>query len=393
MNNMNKKYAKFKIDLMYENYPLCNQRVTLMASNECAYIFVGGSSMKKRKLFITLSTFFTLALAACGGGNAGTGSTASTGTQGESAPAASTYPEKPLVIVAPSGAGGGWDKTARSLGKVLNESKLVNQSITVENKPGGGGTVFLAEYVSKDKGNPYRLFVSSPPILINNNKKEGNSPFGYRDVTPLAQMTKDFGALVVKADSPYQDIKSLLDAIKADPSKITLAGGSAPGSMDHLVSVLPAAKYGIDPKSVKYVSYDGGGEAIAALLGGNADMIATDASGVGEYLKAGKVRVLGVTSVERLGGVLKDVPTLKEQGIDATFTIWRGIFGPKDMPADAKAYWDAKLKELNENDVWKKELEANGWESEYKDSAAFTAFLDEQDKQVKELLTSLGMSK
>lgn len=361
--------------------------------------------MKKRMALFALSTLLTVALAACGGG--GGGSAGSGGASGQGAaggagsgagggsgtPAASNYPEKPLVIVAPSGAGGGWDKTARSLAKVLNESKLVTQSITVENKPGGGGTVFMAEYVNKDKGNPYRLFVSSPPILINNDKKEGNTPYGYRDVTPLAQMTKDFGALVVKADSPYKDIKSLLDAIKADPTKITLAGGSAPGSMDHLVSVLPAAKYGIDPKSVKYVSYDGGGEAIAALLGGNADMIATDASGVGEYLKAGKVRVLGVTSQERLSGPLSDVPTLKEQGIDATFTIWRGVFGPADMPADAKAYWDAKLKELNDNDLWKKELAANGWESEYKDAAAFTSFLDEQDKLVKELLTSLGMAK
>jgi putative tricarboxylic transport membrane protein len=345
--------------------------------------------MKKQKWLITLSTFFMLSLAACGNSGAGGGSSAG----GQGAPAASNYPEKPLVIVAPSGAGGGWDKTARSISKVLQEAKLVNQSITVENKPGGGGAVFLAEYVNKDKGNAYKLFVNSPPILINNDKKEGNSPFGFRDVTPLAQLTRDFGAIVVKADSPYKDLKSLLDAIKADPSKVTVAGGSAPGSMDHLIAVLPAAKYGIDPKSVKYVSYDGGGEAMAALLGGNADMIATDASSVGEYLKAGKVRVLGVTSAERLGGDLKDIPTLKEQGIDATFNIWRGVFGPADMPADAKAYWDGKLKELSEHEAWKKELAANGWESEYKDSASFTAFLEEQDKLVKELLTSLGMSK
>lgn len=351
--------------------------------------------MKKRKWFFALSGVLSLALVACGGGgNATTGSGTNNSTAGpQTEQPASRYPEKPIIMVAPSGAGGGWDKTARSLGKVLNESKLVEQAITVENKPGGGGVVFMAEYVSKDKGNPYRLFVNSPPILINHNKKEGNSPYGYKDVTPLAQMTKDFGAVVVRADSPYPDLKSLLEAIQADPSKITLAGGSAPGSMDHLISVLPAAKYGIDPKKVKYVSYDGGGEAIAALLGNNADMIATDASGVTEYLKAGKIRVLGVTSEERLGGDLKDVPTLKEQGIDATFNIWRGVFGPPDMPADAKAYWEGKLKALSESEAWKKELEANGWASEYRGSEEFTTFLDEQDKLVTELLTSLGMSK
>jgi putative tricarboxylic transport membrane protein len=353
----------------------------------------GENTLKKKNLLLALASFALLTLTACGGGGNAGGNAGNNPSSGQTAPAASSYPEKPLVIVAPSGAGGGWDKTARSISKVLTESKLVEQSITVENKPGGGGAVFLAEYVTKDKGNAYKLFVSSPPILINNNKKEGNSPFGYKDVTPLAQLTKDFGAIVVKADSPYQDLKSLLDAIKADPSKVTVAGGSAPGSMDHLLAVLPAAKYGIDPKAVKYVSYDGGGEAMAALLGGNADMIATDASGVSEYLKAGKVRVLGVSSPERLGGDLKDVPTFKEQGIDTTFNIWRGIFGPADMPADAKKYWEEKLKALSESEAWKKELAANGWESEFKDSASFKAFLDEQDVLVKELLTSLGMAK
>ncbi|WP_306737933.1 tripartite tricarboxylate transporter substrate-binding protein, partial [Acinetobacter baumannii] len=120
-------------------------------------------------------------------------------------------------------------------------------------------------------------------------------------------------------------MKSLIEALKKDASKMTLAGGSAPGSMDHLIAVLPAFKSGIDAKTLKYVSYDGGGEAIAALLGGNADAIGTDASSVGEYVKAGKVRVLGIAAPARLSGDLKDVPTFKEQGIDTEFVIWRGV--------------------------------------------------------------------
>ncbi|MBH5319676.1 tripartite tricarboxylate transporter substrate binding protein [Paenibacillus sp. GSMTC-2017] len=304
-----------------------------------------------------------------------------------------SYPNKPFIVTAPSGAGGGWDKTARSLSKVLTETKLVDQTITVENKPGGGGTVFLAEYVAKDSKDPYKLFVSSPPILINNLKAEGNSPYGYKDVTPLAQMTKDFGAIAVSADSKFTDLKSLLDALKADPTSITLAGGSAPGSMDHLISVLPAFKHGIDPKVVKYLSYDGGGEAIAALLGNNADAIGTDVSSLGSYLKAGKIKILAVTSPERLGGDFADVPTLKELGLDAEFLIWRGVFGPKEMSKDELAYWDKALKSLSENDAWAAELKANDWASEYKNSADFTAYLAEQEKTVQELLTALGMQK
>lgn len=307
--------------------------------------------------------------------------------------AVSNYPDKPLQIVAPSGAGGGWDKTARSIAKILSETKLVDQPITVENKPGGGGAVFMAEYATKEKSNNFQLFVSSPPILINNLKKEGNSPYGYKDTTPLAQLTKDYGAIAVKADSKYNDLKSLLDDLKADPSKMTVAGGSAPGSMDHLVAILPAYKYGIDPKQVKYVSYDGGGEALTALLGGNADVIGTDVSSLGEYLKAGKIRILGVSSPERLGGDFKDIPTLKEQGLDADFLIWRGIFGPKEMSADAKAFWDDALKKLSESAEWQKELQANAWESDYKNSDDFKAYLELQEYLIKDMLIALGMQK
>ncbi|SFJ29348.1 tripartite tricarboxylate transporter substrate binding protein [Thermoflavimicrobium dichotomicum] len=304
------------------------------------------------------------------------------------------YPEKPITVVAPSGAGGGWDQTARSITKVLQDTKLVNQPLTVENKPGGGGAVFLAEYATQDKKNPYKLFVNSPPIIINNLKKEGNSPFGIKDVTPLAQLTKDYGAIVVKNDSPIKDLPSALKELKANPQKYTLAGGSAPGSMDHLIAVLPAFKSGVDIKKLKYVSYDGGGEAMAALLGGNADIIATDVSGVVEYKKSGKVRVLAVTAPQRLPGEFKDVPTLKELGMkDADFIIWRGVFGPKEMPDEAKKYWEEKLKALSEKEEWKKELEAKGWVSEYRGSVDFTAFLKKQEEQVLTLLKALGMNK
>jgi putative tricarboxylic transport membrane protein len=303
------------------------------------------------------------------------------------------YPIKSITVVAPSGAGGGWDLTARSFTKVLSETKMVKQPLTVENKPGGGGAVFMAEYATQQVKNNDMLFVSSPPIIINNLKKEGNSPYGYKNTTPLAQLTRDYGVIVVKAGSKYQDLKSLLEDVKADPKKLTFAGGSAPGSMDHLISILPAYKYGVDPTKIKYVSYDGGGEAITALLGGNADVIGTDASSVKEFLKAGKVRVLAITANERLSGDYKDVPTAKEQGIDAEFTIWRGIFGPEKMSKEATAYWEKTIDKLAKSDEWKKEVKAQGWELEYKNSSDFKKFLGEQDKQVGQLLTALGMQR
>lgn len=337
--------------------------------------------MKKWWFFLVMGIVAVM-LVACG-------STATTKSSNKQ----ENYPTKPIMFVAPSGAGGGWDLTARAITKILDETNLVKQTMTVENKPGGGGTVFMAEYATQDKNNDYKLFVNSPPIIINNLKAEGNSPYGYQDTTPLAQLTKDFGAIVVRADSKFQSMSQLLDAIKQNPKSVTVAGGSAPGSMDHLVAILPIYKSGIDPKIVKYVSYDGGGEAIAALLGGNTDVIATDASSVGEYVKAGKVRVLAVSAPERLGGVLKDAPTLKELGIDAEFTIWRGVFGPKQMSDDAKKFWENTFKKLSEHEKWKEELTKQGWEPEYKGSKEFTQFLQEQEQLISDMLKSLGMHK
>ncbi len=301
------------------------------------------------------------------------------------------YKPEGLVMVAPSGAGGGWDKTARSIAKVLTDTKLIDGAMTVENSPGASGAKFLATYTTKDVGNDNKLFVNSPPIIINNLRKEGNSPVGYKDVTPLAGLTKDFGAFVVKADSPFKTIGDLIGAVKADPSKVSIGGGSSPGAMDHLQAMLPLFKSGVDVTKVKYVPHDGGGEAMTALLGGNLAAIATDASGVSEYVKAGKVRILAVSAPTRITGV--DAPTYKEAGINgAEFTIWRGVFGPKGMSKNAQAYWSKALADLNAKPEWQAELKTQGWEQDYKDAAAFTAFLGQQDAQIKELLTALGMA-
>ncbi len=330
---------------------------------------------------VALTAALAISLAAC----------SSDDSEGKAS--APDYPKNNITLVAPSGAGGGWDLTARSIAKTMNDTKLIEKPITVENKPGGGGAVYMAEFATKEAKNDYVLMVKSPPILINNDKAEGNSPYGYKDTTPLAQLTRDYGAIVVKSDSEYKTLQDILDAIKKDPKTVTLAGGSAPGSMDHLVGILPAFEAGIDPKAVKYVSYDGGGEAVAALLGGNADVIATDASTIATYVKSGDVRVLAVSSSERLEGELADVPTYKESGIDAEFTIWRGIFGPKEMSEGAVNYWSEKLEKMVETDEWKAELEKNGWASEYRDAKDFASYLEDQDKVIVELLTALGMQK
>jgi putative tricarboxylic transport membrane protein len=285
------------------------------------------------------------------------------------------------------------DTTARVLSKTFNETVLVKQTINIENKPGGGQTTGLSHFITNDKDNSYKLLLPSTPIVINYLRKEATSPYSYADMKPLAQLTTDYGAIVVSADSKYKDLPSLFEDLKKDPQSITFAGGSGPGSMDHLVVMLPAIKAGIDPKTIKYTSYDAGGAAMVALLGGHAQALTTGLSETKAYLQAGKVRVLAVSAPERVGGDFKDIPTYKEAGYDAEFINWRGLFGVKNMSPDAVKYWEGQIKALTETKEWKKELELNGWEDGYKNSEDFGKFLEDQDKVIKEVLTQLEMAK
>ncbi len=305
----------------------------------------------------------------------------------------SKYPEKPVTFVAPSGAGGAFDTALRSFTKVLADTKIVEQQMTVELKPGGGGSVFLAEYATQDVDNDYKLFLTSPTMLINNIKKDGNSPYGYRDTTPIATLFQDYGVIAVSADSQFNDLKSLFDYMKENPADLSIAGGSAPGAVDHLSFLIPATDYGLDGTQLKYVPYDGKAESMTALLGGNADVLTSVASSVSEFLEAGKIKVLAVDAPERLPGVFSDVPTMKELGINSDFAIWRGIFGPKNMTEEAKAYWEEKIAELAKKDEWMEELKAKGWEYFYNDSEAFMEILEKQEASIKLVLEKLGIAK
>ena len=327
------------------------------------------------------TSMIALSLAACGGNSSGANS------------ADSNYPDKPITIVVPSGAGGGIDMAARSLAKVADQQKLVSQPIMVENKPGGGQVVGTVEFANKEARNDYKLLLTSTPFVLNYVKKEGNSPVSFRDLAPLARLQTDYGVLAVKPDSKYKDLQSLFDAMKADPNQVVVAGGSSPGSFDHLNVILPATAAGVDAQAIKYIAYDGGGEAVTALLGGSADVLSSDVSGIMEFVKAGKARVLGVSSGERLPDELKDFPTYKEQGVDAVLTNWRGIFGPKEMSADAKAFWQEKLKALAETEEWKTELKLQGVQDGYMAAEEFAKTLEADETMYKEIYTNLGMAK
>jgi putative tricarboxylic transport membrane protein len=301
-----------------------------------------------------------------------------------------TYPARPLELVAPANPGGGWDALARTMNRVLEIEKLYPQPISVLNKPGGGGAVGLA-YIFQKKGDDYELVVFSPPLIINTLNKTFTQ--NYKELTPLAKLITDYQIFVVKADSPYKTFKDLLDALKKNPGAVKFAGGSSPGSMDHLAFCKVAQLAGINSKELSYVAFSGGGEAITTLLGGN---VAFVSSGIGESLaqiQAGTVRALAVTSPERLSGPMKDVPTLKEAGINTTYEVWRGVFGVPGMSKEAQAWWAKTLKTMVGTKTWKESLEKLQWLDAYAGAEDFTKFLADEQKSYQELMVTLGFAK
>lgn len=344
-----------------------------------------------RKFFHAL-VFFTLAalLAACSGNGTGNEEAIeeNEGTEEETEGTESTWaPERPLEIVATAGPGSGWDTTARMAAKVLEEEGLIDVGIGVVNKPGGGGAVGWAYVYGKN--DPHTIFVTSPPMLLV--PLNGQSEYNYEDFTPIANLIADYGAIVVRADAPWDDLNDLFEDMKADPTSITVIGASAPGSMDHIQFVRVAKEAGVDIKQIKYVSDQEGG-ALTQLLNGNVEVYSTGVAETIEQVRAGNIKVLAVTAEERLKGeVLEEFPTVKEQGIDATFINWRGFFGPPNLDFAALSYYEEMFRRLSESEGWAEVRAQFGWDELFIGSEEYVEFLKQENEAMKTILDELGL--
>ncbi len=292
-----------------------------------------------------------------------------------------------LKIMAPAAPGGGWDQTARAIQQALTAEKLV-RSAQVINVPGAGGTVGIAQFVNNAKGDGNQLmvngFVMVGAILMN------KAPVTLEQVTPIARLTEETQVIVVPANSPIKTAKDLADAVKRDVAKVTFAGGSA-GGVDHIMAALFAAAAGADAAKVNYVAFSGGGESLAAILGGK---VTAGISGYGEYegqIKAGKLRAIGVTSPQRLPGV--NVPTFKEQGIDLVITNWRSIMAAPGISAEQKKTLSELVEKLAKSTAWKGILKQKGWDDAYLGGDGFVQFLKSEQERVGKVLRSVGLVK
>lgn len=291
-----------------------------------------------------------------------------------------------IHFLIPGGAGGGWDGTARGTGEALTGAGLVG-SASYENMSGGGGGKAIGYLIENAASNHGTLMVNSTPIVIRS--LTGVFPQSFRDLTLVAGTIGDYAALVVDAKGPIQDVEGLIAAFNADPSGTAIGGGSVPGGMDHLVAAMVFQAAGADPVSMKYIPYDGGGATMAGLLSGEVQAVSTGFSEAVELAKAGEVRIIGVTSDERVAAY-EDAPTMLEQGNDTTFVNWRGFFAAPGLPDDKLAMYQDAIAKMYATPEWASVRDRNGWVDIHNPGDDFRAFLEDQEQVIGDLMRKLG---
>nr|WP_245600398.1 tripartite tricarboxylate transporter substrate binding protein [Psychromonas arctica] len=294
-----------------------------------------------------------------------------------------------IHFIVPGGAGGGWDMTARGTGDVLMKEGLVD-TVSYQNLSGGGGGKAIAHMIETAARQQDTLMVNSTPIVIRS--LTGIFPQSFRDLTPVAATIADYGAIVVANDSKYQNWQEVVADFKQDPRKVKVAGGSARGSMDHLIVAAAFKGEGFDARSVRYIAYDAGGKAMAAVLSGETPLLSTGLGEVLEMSKSGQVRVLAITAPERLAAA-PNVPTLTEMGNQTVFANWRGFFASPGISDEKVAQWNKAFAAMYKTDRWTTVRDRNGWIDNYKADKDFYAFLEEQEQQMGDLMRELGFLK
>jgi putative tricarboxylic transport membrane protein len=332
-----------------------------------------GRTRRSRWAAVSAAAAALALVAGCSGDTGGSG----TGGSGEAI--------NRLQIMAPADPGGGWDQTARAMAEALEQDGLA-RSVQVTNVGGAGGTVGLAQ-LANERSEDYLMVMG---LVMVGAIKTNQSQATLEDTTPIARLTAEDEIVVVPANSPYQTINDMVADMAARGRAVSIAGGSA-GGTDHILAGLIAQAGGVPPENVNYVAFSGGGESLAALLGGQ---VSAGISGVGEYaeqVQAGKLRALAVSGAERVPGI--DAPTLKEGGTDVELSNWRGVVGPPNLSDEARSRLTTLVAKMHDAPAWKQQLQRNGWTDTYLSGPAFVAFLGEEQAREKGVLTQLGLVK
>ena len=290
-----------------------------------------------------------------------------------------------IKMMIPANPGGGWDTTGRALGKALQDAKVAD-TVTYDNKGGAAGALGLAQFVNGSKSDPNAMMVMGQVML--GGIITGKPPVNLSTATPLARLTSEYNVFVLPANSPFKSMKEVIEQLKKDPGSVKWGGGSR-GSTEHIAAAMIAREAGVDASKINYVAFRGGGEATAAILGGNVTIGGSGYSEFSEYIAAGKMKAVAVTSGTRLKGV--NVPTLKEQDINVEIGNWRGVYGaPGITPDQAKALIEMVVK-ATKSKAWAEALEKNSWTPALLTGAEFAKFADNDFASLRATMVKSGM--
>ena len=298
-----------------------------------------------------------------------------------------SYPQKPIKIMVPAKPGGGWDQLGRIIQHVIADKNLSPVSVEVINRGGAGGTIGLAELVGRHYGDPYMIMISGG--VMTGAVIAHDSPFSLTDTTPLARLVSEYEIIAVPFNSPYQSLADLVAAFKKNPDDFIWAGGSA-GGIDHMLVGLFADAIGLDPKKINYIAYTGGGEAGAAVMGGQVD---AGASGLAEWAglaKGGKMRILGISAPKRISGY--EIPTLIEGGVNVIMENWRSVMASSNIKREHRDWLIGIFSKLRNTPEWQDILKRNGWEDTFLTGQAFNEFIQHDIDNSEAILNKLGIS-
>jgi putative tricarboxylic transport membrane protein len=298
-------------------------------------------------------------------------------------------PQKNVEFIVPTAAGSTMDLLARTIQDIWQKNHLVNTTMTVQAKPGAGGSVAWT-YVSQKAGDGHYIAISGPTLLAND--VLGVGELKYKDVTPIAQLFTEYEGFAVNADSPIKTGADLVKALK-EPSPPSVGVAPGFGGSSHVAILKLARAAGIDPKRLTIVPFKGANESVLSVLGGHTDVAIGTMSVLAPQLASGKLRAIAIAAPKRLGGAQSNIPTWTEQGLPVVEGNWRGVVGPKGLGEAEVAFWSAKLAEAVKNDEWTATLERNYWDADFRTGAEAKQFLDTSYQELQSTLKDLRVAK
>ncbi len=289
----------------------------------------------------------------------------------------------------PSGAGGGLDKTGRTIQRLFQNLKLVPKSIVV-NRPGGGGGLAIA-YLHQHTGDPHYLSVGSSTMVAS--YIAGINAHNFLDLSPIALLFTDYVAFAVFPDSKLRSGKDIVDTLRRDPGALSVSIGTSLGGSAHIAFASAMGQAGVDVRKLKVVAFKSGHDSLVAVLGGHVDLIASSPVNLATHIKSGRLRPLSISSPQRIKGEFASTPTWRELGVNSTYSNWRGIAGPSKLSDAQIVFWDSVFVRIVKTPDWQSDLEQNLWDGNYLGSSDFAKFLENEFRELKSVLTELGLAK